>query len=46
MEFVASYNWALIALLVFVLITLLQSALVGAKKAEAALTAGSSPDSD
>ncbi len=46
MEFVASYSWALIALLVFVLITLLQSALVGAKKAEAKLPAGSQPGSD
>jgi uncharacterized MAPEG superfamily protein len=46
MENIASYNWGLIALLVFVLVTLLQSAMVGAKKAGASITAGATPDSD
>ena len=46
MENIAAYNWGLIALLVFVLITLVQSALVGGKKAAAKLTAGSDPKSD
>ena len=46
MEFVAAYNWALIALLVFVLVTLLQSALVGAQKASEKITAGGNPDND
>ena len=46
MESVAPYGWAIIALLVFVIITLFQSALVGAKKAGASVTAGASPKTD
>ena len=46
MEAVAPYSLALVALLVFVIVTLLQSALVGAKKAGASITAGATPDAD
>ncbi|MGI9367001.1 MAG: MAPEG family protein [Rhizobiaceae bacterium] len=46
MEAVAPYSLALIALLVFVVVTLFQSAFVGAKKAGASLTAGSVPEAD
>ncbi|MEP1207879.1 MAG: MAPEG family protein [Rhizobiaceae bacterium] len=46
MESVAPYSWAVISLLVFVMLTLVQSALVGAKKASAALTAGGTPEND
>lgn len=44
MENVAAYGLGLIALLLFVLVTLLQSALVGAKKASAKITAGGNPE--
>ena len=46
MEAVAPYSWAIIALLVFVLVTLVMSALVGARKASAKLTAGGTPDNN
>ena len=46
MESVAPYGWAIISLLVFVIITLFQSALVGAKKAGAKITAGGPPETD
>lgn len=46
MENIAPYSVGTISLLVFVLIVLLQSALVGAGKAKAGLTPGSAPDSD
>lgn len=46
MENIAPYSTGIISLLVFVLIVLLQSALVGAGKAKAGLTPGSTPDSD
>lgn len=46
MENVAAYSTALISLLVFVLIVLLQSALVGAGKASAGMTPGSNPNPD
>ncbi|MGR3760711.1 MAPEG family protein [Roseobacteraceae bacterium NS-SX3] len=42
----AGYSAAILSLLVFVLITLVQSAMVGAAKANASLTPGSSPDAD
>ncbi|AML50520.1 MAPEG family protein [Falsihalocynthiibacter arcticus] len=46
MEFVAAYSTAILSLLVFVLIVLVQGAMVGAAKASAALTPGSSPKAD
>lgn len=46
MEFFAAYSTGVIALLIFVLIVLLQSALVGAGKANAGLTPGSNPAAD
>lgn len=46
METVAPYAWGIIALLVFVIVTLVQSALVGAKKAGASITAGATPEVD
>ncbi len=46
MENIAPYSTGIISLLVFVLIVLLQSALVGAGKAKAGLTPGSAPDND
>lgn len=45
-ETVLEYGPALMALLVFVLIVLVQSALVGAGKASAGLTPGSTPEAD
>ncbi|KAE9628845.1 MAPEG family protein [Parasedimentitalea maritima] len=45
-ELVAAYSVALISLLVFVLVVLLQSALVGAAKAKANMTPGSNPEPD
>ena len=46
MEAVAPYSWAIIALLVFVIVTLLMSALVGARKASAKMTAGGDPENN
>lgn len=46
MDNVAAYSVGIISLLVFVLIVLVQSALVGACKAKAGLTPGSAPDND
>ena len=46
MESVAPYSWAIIALLVFVIVTLLMSALVGARKASAKMTAGGNPENN
>jgi uncharacterized MAPEG superfamily protein len=46
MESLAPYSWAIISLLVFVIVTLIQAALVGAKKASAELTAGGTPEND
>lgn len=46
METLAPYAVAMISLLVFVLIVLLQSALVGAGKAKAGLVPGADPDPD
>ena len=46
MESVAPYSWAVTSLLVFVIVTLFQSALVGAKKAGASVTAGAAPEVD
>lgn len=46
MEFVAPYSWAIISLLVFVVITLFVSAIVGARKASAKLTAGGNPENN
>lgn len=46
MDTIDSYSIAMIAFLVFVLIVLVQGALVGAAKAKAGLTAGSEPPSD
>ena len=46
MENILEYGPAIIALLVFVLIVLLQSALVGAGKAKAGLVPGSNPDAE
>lgn len=43
---VSDYSLALISLLVFVLIVLLQSALVGAAKAKANLTPGAEPEAN
>ena len=45
-ELVTAYSVALISLLVFVLVVLLQSALVGAAKAKANMTPGSNPEAD
>ena len=46
MEIVEPYAFGAIALLVFVLIVLVQSALVGAGKAKAGMTPGSEPEPD
>lgn len=46
METVATYSLGIISLLIFVLIVLLQSALVGAGKAKAGLTPGSDPEAN
>ena len=46
MENIADYGVALASLLAFVLIVLLQSALVGAGKAKAGLVPGSDPEQD
>lgn len=46
MENIAPYSTGIISLLIFVLIVLFQSALVGAGKAKAGLTPGSAPESD
>ena len=46
MENIAAYSTAITSLLAFVLIVLLQSALVGAGKAYAGLTPGSNPETD
>ncbi len=46
MELFATYSTAVISLLVFVLIVLLQSALVGAGKASAGMTPGSNPEAN
>ncbi len=46
MEIMQPYAWGLTSLLVFVLITLVQSGLVGGRKAKAGLTPGSEPDAD
>ncbi|MGH1465847.1 MAG: MAPEG family protein [Cognatishimia sp.] len=46
MEIFAPYASALISLLIFTLVVLLQSALVGAGKAKAGLTPGSEPSAD
>ena len=46
MEAIAPYALGIISLLVFVLIVLLQSALVGAGKAKAGLVPGSEPEAD
>jgi len=43
-EFIADYSVAIISMLVFVLVVLLQSALVGAAKAKANMTPGSNPE--
>lgn len=46
MELYEPYAIGIISLLIFVLIVLVQSALVGAGKAKAGLTPGSNPDAD
>ena len=46
MENVAEYGHAIVALLLFVLIVLVQSALVGAGKAKAGITPGGNPEAD
>ncbi len=46
METYAAYSVAIISLLTFVLIVLVQSAMVGGSKAKAGLTPGSEPDAD
>jgi uncharacterized MAPEG superfamily protein len=46
MEMISPYSWAVVALLVFVIVTLLQSAIVGAKKASAKITAGADPENN
>jgi uncharacterized MAPEG superfamily protein len=46
LELVTGYSSALVALLIFVLIVLLQSALVGAAKAQSGLTPGCTPEAD
>ena len=46
MESVAPYAFGIISLLIFVLIVLVQSALVGASKAKAGMVPGSEPDAD
>ena len=46
MDFVEPYAFGAISLLVFVLIVLVQSALVGAGKAKAGVTPGSEPEAD
>lgn len=46
MENITPYSTGIISLLIFVLIVLFQSALVGAGKAKAGLTPGSAPESD
>ena len=46
MDMIASYGLGIISLLVFVLIVLLQSAMVGAGKAKAGLIPGSDPDAN
>ena len=46
MEIVAPYSWAVVYLLAFVIVTLFTSAIVGARKASAKLTAGGNPDNN
>ena len=46
MEIIAPYSWAVVYLLIFVVITLFTSAIVGARKAAEKLTAGGNPDND
>ncbi|MEM7067367.1 MAG: MAPEG family protein [Pseudomonadota bacterium] len=46
MENIAEYGHALVALLLFVLIVLVQSAMVGAGKAKAGLAPGGNPEND
>ena len=46
MEAIEPYGLAIISLLVFVLIVLVQSALVGAGKAKAGMVPGAEPDAD
>jgi len=46
LENIAAYSTAIISLLVFVLIVLLQSALVGAGKAKLGLAPGGTPEND
>lgn len=46
MEQIAAYSTGIISLLIFVLIVLLQSALVGAAKAKAGVVPGSDPAAD
>ena len=46
MENVTEYGHAIVALLLFVLIVVLRSAMVGAGKAKAGITPGSNPDAD
>ena len=46
MENITEYGHAIVALLLFVIIVLVQGALVGAGKAKAGLTPGSNPEND
>lgn len=46
MGMVTDYSTALIALLIFVLVVLVQAAMVGAAKANAGVTPGSNPETD
>ena len=46
MEIVEPYAWGIVAALVFILIVLVQGALVGAGKASADVTPGAEPDKD